>query len=163
MMAELNVLDNVRIASPCRAVWDQMQGDERVRFCAQCGKHVYNLSAMSRPEAEALVREREGRMCARLYRRRDGTVLTDNCPVGFRKLRRAFLLQAGAIGGVFALIPGAAALAAKLRPDAPFWQHEPWHTMGVQLGIVQPFVATVGDMAILPSPSPPATRFNPKK
>lgn len=162
-MAELNLLDNVRIAAPCSAPWDQMEGDERVRFCGECKKHVYNLSAMSRREAEALVREREGKMCARIYRRRDGTVLTDNCPVGFRKLRRAFLLQVGAIGGVFALIPGAAALAAKLGPDAPFWQNEPWYTLGIRLGIVSPRLATSGDMAPLPSTPPPTPGFTARK
>src|SRR5260221_8454096 len=77
-------LDQVRIASPCRADWAAMQGDDRVRFCAKCGKNVYNLSAMTRPEAEALVVEKEGRMCARFYQRADGSALTSDCPVGLR-------------------------------------------------------------------------------
>jgi hypothetical protein len=162
-MAELNVLDNLRTASPCSAAWDQMPGDDRARFCAACGKHVYQFSAMSRAEAESLIREKEGRPCARLYRRRDGTVLTDNCPVGLRKLRRAFLLQVGVIGGVFMLIPGAAALAAKLGPDAPLWRNEPWHSVAVRLGIVRPRhpnpFAEMGDVA----PLPPAVPSFPRK
>lgn len=59
-----------------------MIGDDRVRHCSQCNLNVYNLSAMSGREAEELVSKREGRMCVRFYRRKDGTVLTRNCPVG---------------------------------------------------------------------------------
>ena len=37
-----------------------MVGDERVRACGSCDKHVYNLSAMTRDEAQALIIERNG-------------------------------------------------------------------------------------------------------
>jgi hypothetical protein len=77
-------LENIKIASPCSADWNAMSGDERTRFCAECGKHVYNVSAMTRREASALVAKTEGRLCVRFYRRADGTVLTQDCPVGLR-------------------------------------------------------------------------------
>lgn len=77
------MLDHLKIASPCSADWEQMEGDDRVRFCGECKKNVFNLSAMSRRDAEALIEEKNGDMCARLYRRADGTVLTEDCPVGF--------------------------------------------------------------------------------
>lgn len=81
------LLDNLRIATPCRVDWDDMEGDDRVRFCGRCRKNVYNLSALRRDEAEALVRQKEGRLCVRFYRRADGTVLTADCPVGVRRKR----------------------------------------------------------------------------
>jgi hypothetical protein len=81
-------LDRVRVAAPCRADWDSMIGDERARFCHQCERNVYNLSGMSKREAEALISAAEGRLCVRFYRRADGSVLTDNCPVGLRALKR---------------------------------------------------------------------------
>src|SRR6266436_4750754 len=61
-----------------------MTGDERVRFCEECGKHVYNLSAMTARDAESLLVETEGRICTRFYRRPDGKILTEDCPVGLR-------------------------------------------------------------------------------
>src|SRR5437867_12357765 len=76
------LLGNVRIASPCSARWEDMEGDERSRFCRQCAKHVYNFSEMSAREAKDLIREREGHLCARFYQREDGTVLTADCPTG---------------------------------------------------------------------------------
>lgn len=81
-------LDGVRVAAPCPADWDKMVGDERARYCGQCNLHVYNLSGMTRKEAEALITNTEGRLCVRFYRRADGTILTLNCPVGLRALKR---------------------------------------------------------------------------
>ena len=42
---------------------------------------------MSTKEAASLIRANEGRLCLRLYQRKDGTIITDNCPVGLRKIR----------------------------------------------------------------------------
>ncbi|HEU4403884.1 MAG TPA: hypothetical protein VFS43_01115 [Polyangiaceae bacterium] len=112
--ARASALESVRVASPCPADWDAMAGDEKVRFCPGCQKNVYNLSGMTREEATALVRDREGDICVRLYRRHDGTVLTSDCPdAGRRKRRRLALLSAG--GGLMA----AAAATASLRSEAP--------------------------------------------
>lgn len=83
-----NPLDHVRVAAPCPADWDRMVGDDRARFCNQCSLHVYNLSSMTRREAETFVSNAEGRVCVRYYRRRDGTILTKNCPVGLRAIKQ---------------------------------------------------------------------------
>ncbi len=88
-------LDDVRVATPCNADWNAMRGDERTRFCATCAKNVYNLSEMSRAAAMTLVREKEGHLCVRFYRREDGTMLTDDCPVGLRAVRRPLRWMAG--------------------------------------------------------------------
>jgi hypothetical protein len=71
-------LEAIRIATPCSADWNKMQGDERARFCQTCAKNVYNPSGMTRDQAENLIRE--GDVCVRFYRRADGTILTDDCP-----------------------------------------------------------------------------------
>jgi hypothetical protein len=83
-----NSLDHVTVAAPCSADWNEMAGDEQVRFCSQCSLNVYNLSSMSTREAESLIARTEGRLCVRFYRRSDGTILTNNCPVGLRAIRR---------------------------------------------------------------------------
>jgi hypothetical protein len=62
-----------------------MDGDARVRFCRECNRNVYNLSAMTEREAQRVVAEREGRLCVRFYQRSDGTVLTSDCPVGAKR------------------------------------------------------------------------------
>ena len=80
-------LDSVRVASPCRADWDAMTGNNQVRHCGSCAKNVYNLSEMTRAQAESVILEHEGHLCVRFYQREDGTVLTQDCPVGMAKLR----------------------------------------------------------------------------
>ena len=86
-----------RIASPCNASWEEMEGDDKVRFCAGCRLNVYTLSAMDIEEAAEVLANREGRLCARFYRRKDGTVLTQDCQAGvdYRNARRAFVSAAG--------------------------------------------------------------------
>ena len=85
-------VDELRIASPCTsAQWSDMKGDDRARLCTTCDKNVYNLSLMTLDEANDLIREKEGKLCIELYRRFDGTVLTADCPVGLRTIRRQYL------------------------------------------------------------------------
>lgn len=103
-------LENIRVATPCRADWNRMEGDDRVRFCQSCAKNVFNLSAMSKAEAEKLIAEKEGHLCVRYYQRADGTVLTDNCPVGLRAVRRPFKWL---VAGFAALMASGAGLMAK--------------------------------------------------
>jgi hypothetical protein len=102
------MLESLRIATPCSADWDEMAGDDRVRFCGKCEKNVYNLSAMTREAGEALVREKEGRMCVRMYQRTDGTVLTSDCPVGVRKerLRARIWARVSSMAASAALVVG---------------------------------------------------------
>ncbi len=82
------MLENLRVAKPCGADWNAMTGDERVRMCNLCSMNVYNLSAMTRAEAEAFVASREGRTCIQLYQREDGTVITQDCPIGLAAVKR---------------------------------------------------------------------------
>jgi hypothetical protein len=91
-------LDDVRVAAPCSVDWDSMYGNERIRFCDQCKLNVYNLSEMTRTEAERLVGQAEGRVCIRYYQRRDGSILTKNCPVGLAAIKRRLSRVATAIG-----------------------------------------------------------------
>jgi len=90
-------LDNVRVAAPCSADWEQMIGNERTRFCGQCNLNVYNLSSMTKSEAESFIARSEGRVCIGFYRRRDGSIITDNCPVGLRAIRRRMSYFARAV------------------------------------------------------------------
>ncbi len=81
-------LNQIRIASPCPAAWASMSGDDRVRFCSSCSKHVYDISEMTEKDAFELINRTEGEICGRISRRRDGTVLTKDCPVGVKAVAR---------------------------------------------------------------------------
>ncbi len=101
-------LDQIEIAAPCKADWNSMSGNEQVRFCGLCKLNVYNLSAMTRADAETLVQQKEGRLCIRFFRRADGRLLTQDCPVGLaaRIRQRARRIRIAAYSLIAALAAG---------------------------------------------------------
>jgi len=119
--ARLPVLPNIYVASPCPADWSKMTGDERVRMCGQCNKHVFNLSNMTRDEAEELIIEKHGDLCVRYYQRKDGTILLKDCTVGASAARKRKLIAAGAAallaGGGLAAWAARRGHASPIAPD----------------------------------------------
>ena len=105
-----------------------MSGDNRVRFCCACRLNVYNLSGMTRRDATELVQLVEGRLCVRFFLRKDGTLLTSDCPVGMRWTRVAALVASFLIAatlpfwGTLIVINWQdlqAAIMARVRPTPP--------------------------------------------
>ena len=121
----LPLLDSIHIASPCPARWEDMTGDNRTRHCAQCDLDVHNIAGMTRTEAEQLLSTlSERRICARFYRRRDGTILTKDCPVGIRAARIKLLKATSRIAAALGLAVIASA-AAKASQDKS-WGNYGW-------------------------------------
>jgi hypothetical protein len=99
--------DTIRVATPCRESWDDMAGTDHARHCAKCELNVFNISEMTQDDAEALIKQTNGRLCVRLYKRHDGTVINTDCPEGirlkwFQRLRMAALF-AVVLSGVLIL------------------------------------------------------------
>ena len=105
-------LSNLKIASPCSADWNTMAGDGRKRFCGDCKLHVYNLSGMTKYDAENLLRLSEGRLCVRYYLRPDGTVLTQDCPVGWARVKRRVSIFASATAALLISLFGGVLMLA---------------------------------------------------
>jgi hypothetical protein len=150
-------LDGLRIASPCKASWDDMVGDDRVRFCGQSAKNVFNVAAMTRDEAYDLMRANEAQsVCMRLHRRADGTVMTSDCPEGAKKKRvRRLALVAGGLaaaagGALFAM--GDAQTMGEIAPVAGGVRMPEARPEAVPMGVVD--VAPVGSV-VVPAGDPP--------
>jgi hypothetical protein len=107
-----NPLANVRIASPCSARWEDMYGDERLRFCGECKLNVYNLSGMTKYDAENLFRLAEGSLCVRYYQRPDGTIMTKDCPVGWARVKERVSVLAAAVLSIAISLVGVLFLAS---------------------------------------------------
>jgi hypothetical protein len=105
-------LANVRVGSPCKERWADMIGDDRVRVCNGCERPVFNLSEMTRAEAEAVMATRGITPCVRFYRRADGTVMTTDCPTGARRSRRLAVIA----GTTTALLGASPAMADPVAP-----------------------------------------------
>jgi hypothetical protein len=82
MKVPLDLINGIRVASPCPASWEQMAGDHRVRHCSLCNQSVYELSTMTGAELAHFLGAHDEDVCVRLYRRKDGTVMTRDCPKG---------------------------------------------------------------------------------
>ena len=120
MKERISPLRNLHVASPCTADWDAMRGDDRARHCAECSLTVYNISAMTRVEAERLILERQGRLCIRMYQRADGTVITKDCPTGLRAARKLMWSRLQAAGAaVVAMTAGLLNMGASSTGASP--------------------------------------------
>ena len=162
----LPLLDRVRTASPCSVGWDQMSGDERTRLCAECNLDVHNISQMTRVEAEEFLASKfnnlgephEHRVCALIYRRADGTIITADCPVGIAALRtkaRRALGRIAAVAGLTALV-GAVAAAVENSRGTPWAPTPPFAALAKLVGrTVHCRVPVAGGIILLPSSTPP--------
>lgn len=111
-------LRNLRIGFACQQRWEDMVGEERVRACAGCDRPVFDLSAMTRADAERLLATRGLTPCVRFYRRPDGTVMTSDCPSGERRERRRLAVVASSIAaGAAIAMPSAARAEPDPAPD----------------------------------------------
>lgn len=92
--------ENAEIAAPCSANWDQMTGDDKMRFCAECKLHVVSAAAMTDEEVlAALKRAVQGEeVCMKIYRRADGTFLTKIAPSAFNDSGNMRSMRCAALG-----------------------------------------------------------------
>ena len=70
----------LQVVTPCSSSWEQMPGNNRKRFCADCDKHVFDFAQMTARQVEAVVEAHQGNLCARLTRLPDGSLLTQEAP-----------------------------------------------------------------------------------
>jgi ankyrin repeat protein len=93
-MSKRSLIDSIEVKNPCSENWDQMTGNERVRFCSHCDLHVNNISALTRKQAMRLVRESKGRICVHYVKNP-----VDNKPIFAEKLYQ-ITRRAGIAAGV---------------------------------------------------------------
>lgn len=149
----LSIIDTMGVAADCGVPWDSMPGDDRTRYCEHCKLNVHNISNMTRPEAESFLQRfadgkvssegnKPGRLCVDYYRRADGTILTQDCPVGLAKLQRKARLAAAravlAIGALAATLWTTAGLNRSYRQAPRTSEMEPFMTLAKWLAPAAP-------------------------
>lgn len=123
-MKKKTLLDSVEVASPCSQDWNRMYGNDEVRFCEHCVKHVHDLSAMTRAKAEKFVARSNGSVCVRYIRRPDGKVQTTSDKL-YQISSRASRLAAGVFGATLTLTSTAytqGGMVGKEGPAGPQFQ-----------------------------------------
>lgn len=164
-MMSQSPLDNLKVANPCRANWERMEWEDeegRVRHCRSCQKNVYNVSMMSRGEAEELLKRHEGELCVRFARRADGTLITGDCPIGITTKRRrvwtiAVILAALIPSPISTMLKQASAKTLRVIPAISSLENTP---MGEKVfAWLEPCDLTsivMGEMPAMPVTPPPS-------
>lgn len=139
----LSVLNNIRVASPCPARWEDMKGDDKSRHCEQCNLNVHNFAAMTSDEVLSIVNNADGRVCVRLFQRADGKILTADCPVGLALVRAKMRRTVGRVAAIIGVLVTAGVLRAK-GSDRPWGQ--------AKLSMLEPFATVYSKLASRPPP-----------
>jgi hypothetical protein len=120
-----SILDRVSIGSSCQTDWEAMNGDQSQRYCDQCEKSVYNFSQLTRSQAEALIARTNGKLCARIERRPDGSILTADKSYSLPRFNQKILRIASAtMSAALSLAPVVAAKPIKNLPVLNFSQEQ---------------------------------------
>lgn len=117
-MSKKKLIDTIEVKSPCSESWDEMQGNDQVRFCSHCAKSVNNLSEMTRREAVRLIRASGGDLCIRYIKhpKTSKPLFAENL---YRITRRAPALAAGVITATVSLSAAAYAQGGTSTLDRP--------------------------------------------
>jgi ankyrin repeat protein len=118
MKKRKDLLDRVSIEKPCTADWDKMFGNDAVRFCEHCAKRVHNLSAMTRRDAERLVKKSNGNLCIRYHTNKNKKILVRDAPVQITRLgRRVSQFAASVFTAALSVSSVAAQGGARIAPE----------------------------------------------
>ena len=99
-MSKITFLDSIDVQSPCSESWNEMRGNEQIRFCSHCAKDVHNLSEMTRKRARKIVAASNGSICVRYTHRHDGRIQTIKNTL--HQITRQTGIAAGVLGTSFA-------------------------------------------------------------
>jgi hypothetical protein len=99
----VNALDAISIPSHCPMPWEDMEGNDRTRFCTTCQLHVHDISELMTDEALALLGA-EKPPCVRIYRRADGRVMTADCTTRRERVWKWLGRRSGWAAAIFATL-----------------------------------------------------------
>ncbi len=146
-------LSDLVINTPCTMDWDRMDGDARKRFCSRCEKYVFNIAAMTRSEALQLIGDGDKKICARIFRRPDGTIVTSECALPGKRLSgRRFQFSIAALvalitssAGLFAAAPW---IGKQMEPLVERWFPQ------APTAVTGKLMCEMGDMVLPPAATP---------
>jgi len=134
-----------------------MRGNDRTRFCSHCRQNVFNISNLTRIEAEELIRQKDGQLCVRYFQRDDGTIVTKDCTSAAGHWRRriaiAITLFFAILGSVFGWLIWNT--RGEDRYDNWARRTEPFRTILDWIDPAPMVTIVVGEIYISPLPSGP--------
>lgn len=132
-MSARDLPTQLEIKTPCTASWDQMRGNDRVRFCEHCQHTVNDLTSLTPKRIRRLIAKSQGRLCLRYHRRPDGEPLSTQVPKKLHQIRKRVSRVAA---GVFtaSLSLGSATGQQSTAPNYQRWLTAQVGSVPMQLG-----------------------------
>lgn len=87
-MSARDLSNQLKIKNPCSANWDQMIGNDWVRFCEHCQLTVNDLTPLTPKRVRRLIAESKGRLCVRYQHGPDGNILLKPVEQQLHQIRR---------------------------------------------------------------------------
>lgn len=153
-------LPKIHIASPCSMDWESMTGSDQARHCSECNLNVYNFSNMTTQESLDLIKRTEGKLCVRMLQRADGTVITQDCPVGLAAARAKLARVACRLGAIAATVLAAVVLGKSRSPfeeRSGLTASDPFYSIASIFGRVPPSNRFIMGKICTPRTPPPTT------
>lgn len=88
--------DPIRIQTACPKKWTELVGGDAKRYCDACDLHVHNSEALTRVEAEDLVRDADERVCMRIVRDETGAPVFRDSAASLARRAAQWALATGA-------------------------------------------------------------------
>jgi hypothetical protein len=143
----------LKIHKPCPKTWEELEGGDERRYCAECSLHVHNAARLTRAEAVRIVQGSTERVCMRLERDASGNAIFRDTPALGRLAR--WTLSAAA--GLLAACNGAPADGPQgAGSDAPSAQGPGDAELGqIPIETMGKISVELGDVALPPEAAPP--------
>lgn len=108
------LIQQLRIASPCNVEWDSMIGNDRVRFCEHCRLSVHHVDSLNRKRLRRLIARSHGRLCVN-YTQPNVQTGANAFPILHKIGRRTSALAAGAFSATLGISAATAATQPNFR------------------------------------------------
>src|ERR1051326_6657281 len=112
-MSRKELIQQLRIASPCSVEWDSMIGNDRVRFCEHCRLSVHHVDSLNKKQLRRLIARSHGRLCVNYTRANVPPEVA--FPILHKIGRRTSALAAGAFSASLSIATATAATQPNLR------------------------------------------------
>lgn len=89
-MSARDLSRQLEVKTPCTANWDQMSGNDKVRFCEHCQLEVNDLTSLTPKRIRRLMTKSKGRLCVRYHRGPDGKPLIRQVPGKLHQISKRF-------------------------------------------------------------------------
>lgn len=87
-MSARDLSRQLEIKTPCAANWDQMHGNDRVRFCEHCQLTVNDLTSLTPKRIRRLIAKSQARLCVRYYSGSNGKPLIAQVPTKLHQINK---------------------------------------------------------------------------